>query len=85
MKILKDLQSKRDVKPIFLRSLASGNEEVEQYPNFKAEEEFQSNQPRVKKPLPYKSDRFNETLTGVVIGNAKKNKVITAINVDKCS
>jgi hypothetical protein len=72
IKLLKDLQSKRDVKPIFLRSLASGQVEGEKYPNFTGEEEYDEILSRSRRPHPAKTDRFNETLKGQLIRTTQK-------------
>ncbi|KAJ3275010.1 hypothetical protein HDV01_001516 [Terramyces sp. JEL0728] len=65
-----DLQSKRGTKPIFLRSLASGQEYGEVYPNFNPDQSMEDLRPTLRKPLASHGVRFNETLSGVVIRNA---------------
>jgi hypothetical protein len=59
MKIIKDYQLKREIKPIFLLSLAKTGD---QFPNFNADDEYEEILMRSRKPVPTKSKRFNESL-----------------------
>ncbi|KAI8894447.1 WD40-repeat-containing domain protein [Globomyces pollinis-pini] len=73
MKILKDLQQQRNVNPIFLRSLVSGQDEGELYPNFNVDDHIQDYRPKLTKPTQSTGVRFNETLTGKLIRNPRKD------------
>ncbi|KAJ3321475.1 hypothetical protein HDV06_004144 [Boothiomyces sp. JEL0866] len=61
----------KGIKPIFLRSLASGQEYGEVYPNFNADESMEDLRPTLRKPPVHHGTRFNESLSGIIIRNAR--------------